>query len=189
MFKPFCDLCGNECDQGGQTRRYPRLSGTTSGHFIGLETTLLVEDNPDPSCHVCEECLLRLVFALAEKNPGTGLERRMTDITNGEARARATDERIAVAQAALDRRESGVRSKEARTAELEAKTADQDRLIEGLRNVMEGLKQSHAAEIRKILAEQAQREEDARKMPEYGQAVARRERARAAGRLQDTVRT
>jgi uncharacterized coiled-coil protein SlyX len=187
MFKPFCDVCGNECDQGGQTRRYPRLSGTSSGRFVGIEATLLVEDNPDPSCHVCEECLLRLVFALAEKNPGTGLERRITDITNGEARARATDERIAVAQAALDRREASVRSKEARTTELEMKAADQERLIEGLRNVMEGLRQSHAAEVRKLLAEQAQREEDAKKMPEYGQAIARRERARAAGRLQGSV--
>jgi hypothetical protein len=63
-----CDRCSSL--DGKATRHFPHLSGT-----FGLEIVIMTNDQPSSQHHLCDSCLLDLMFLSVEKKLPEGTER------------------------------------------------------------------------------------------------------------------
>ena len=87
MLRVFCDICTEPCQKATGTRRFEDLASTHDALPLGLETILLCAGTPAGDRHVCDRCLLDLIWKMAEVSPGTGLAQRQQQLVQREKAA------------------------------------------------------------------------------------------------------
>jgi hypothetical protein len=107
MIRLFCDACGSPCEGAGG-KRYEHVLGE-----FGIELVLIVGAQARGDAHVCDSCLLKMLFTICKSRPMTGLSQRLATLQDREALCVHREQSAAA-------RERGAEAKEALAMAREA---------------------------------------------------------------------
>ena len=91
----FCDLCDAQCTEN-PTRRWERIFGE-----IGLEIVVLRGATPVGDCNICDECLLKMFWAMLERVPGSELKQKQQGIVVRETACKVKENELTSRELAL----------------------------------------------------------------------------------------